>query len=364
MLASLAQPILAFPVAVIMAALAAGAVCLHVLRGTRRGWRVPAGLFVLAVAAGVAQPLALRVIALPSARALPVDRVAGAEVLATFPPGLWLESLAVAPDGTIYLAANMGLDLLTGDRTHAVGQVLRRGPDGVEEVLLTLPQGVAAGGLALDAEGTLYLAALGRVPGITRVVAGQGAPLADLPAGAWPNGMAFGPDDKLYVADSALGRIWRVDPASGAVAVAVDSEHLRARPWIALAPGANGVAFDGGDLIVTVSDRATVLRFARGADGSFAAPEVLMSGVPGDDLAIDQTGVLYVTTHPYDTVVRIATDGSAAIIAGAGQSITGATDAAFGTRPGDTGTLYVTTDGGAFAGNPDAAGRLVALRLR
>lgn len=362
MLGSVAQPILAFPVALLLALVAAGALALHLVLGPRQGWPIPAALLVAALAVAILQPLALRIMALPAARALPLDLAPAAEVLARFPPGVWLESLAIAPDGAIFLAANRGMDLLTGDLRSAQGEVIRRAPDGAEEVVLTLSEGSVAGGMALDGAGVLYLATLGKVPGLWRIAGDGPKRLADLPPDAWPNGVALGPDGQLYLADSRLGRIWRVDPATGAVSVALEDPLLLPRPFIALAPGANGLAFRGDDLIVTVSDRALVLRFPATGTG-FGPAETLATGIPGDGLAVDRDGALLITTHPYDTVVRLARDGGESTFATAAEHIAGASDAAFGTLPDGQRALFVVTDGGAFAGKADAEGLLVTLRL-
>lgn len=364
LLISVVQPILAFPAAALVALISTGAVGIHLLRGRQGGWPVPATLLLAALGVAGLQPLGLRIMALPVAKSLPLAAAPEFKVLTAFPPGVWLESLVVAPDGAIFLTANQGLDLMTGDRANAMGKVVRRAPDGSLTTVLALPERSVAGALALDQAGALYLTSLGDVPGVWRIADGQAARLADLPPDAWPNGLSIGPDGQLYVADSRLGRIWRVDPTSGAVSIAVEDDLLRPRPFVALAPGANGVGFRGDEMIVTVSDRAMVLGFRIAGDGSFALPVVLATGIPGDGLAIDAAGTLHVTTHPYDSVVRIAEDGTETLVATGEQGISGASDAAFGTGATDTGTLYVTTDGGAFGGKRDAAGLLVALRLR
>jgi sugar lactone lactonase YvrE len=193
---------------------------------------------------------------------------------------------------------------------------------------------------------------------------GQGELFARLPKGAWPNGLTVGPDGQLYVADAAMGVIWRVDPTSGAVSQAVVSDALRARAFIALAPGANGLHFFGRDLYVTVSDAAKVLKFKLAQDGQFGSPSVFADGIPGDDFAIDDEGTLYITTHPFNTIVRVTQAGQRSIVADASHGVTGATDAAFGVLPGDRDTLYVATDGGAFSGDAKARGTLVALQVR
>jgi hypothetical protein len=73
---------------------------------------------------------------------------------------------------------------------------------------------------------------------------------------------------------------------------------------------------------------------------------------------------MYITTHPFNTIVRVRQDGRRDIVANESQGITGATDAKFGVLPGDVDTLYVATDGGAFSGDPKARGALVALKVK
>lgn len=98
------------------------------------------------------------------------------------------------------------------------------------------------------------------------------------------------------------------------------------------------------------------------APGEFGRPTVIAEGVPGDDFAVGIDGTLFVTTHPYDTVVSIAPDGGRGIVADERQHVVGATDAAFGRGPTDQATLYVATDGGAFTSGKAARGQLIAIR--
>jgi sugar lactone lactonase YvrE len=165
----------------------------------------------------------------------------------------------------------------------------------------------------------------------------------------------------LYSADSQLGIIWRIDPKTGSLKEVMRDPALLARPFISLAPGANGLHFRGNDLLVTVSDRTTLLKFAMDEKGKLGKSSVIATGIPGDDFAIGQDGSLFVTTHPYNTIVKISPNGERMIIGKAEQHIVGATDAVFGKSPKDLNTLYVVTDGGAFTGGPNTRGELVAL---
>lgn len=232
-----------------------------------------------------------------------------------------------------------------------------------DEVIFHTPVGSTAGVIAIAADGTLYMTSHSDAPGIWHIRAdGHGDKIAQLPPGAWPNGLDFGPDGKLYSPDSALGLIWRIDPATGQSEAAIEDKRLLARKFISLAPGANGLHFNGHDLYVTVSDRTNVLKYTLNPTGRFEEPVLVATGIPGDDFAIGHDGSLFITTHPYNTVVHVAPDGSRTIVGKEAQHIVGATDAVFGKTPNDKDTLYVVTDGGAFTGGPKTRGGLIALK--
>ena len=365
MLAGIAQPFLVFFVAVFLTLLSVGTLLLQVARKHTAGSSMVALLLAGAVIAAALQPLGLRVLALPAADALPLDPAASARTVKTYGEGQWFESVKLGPDGTVYLTANTGEDYATGDKSRAKAQVIARALDGTERVFFELPQGSTAGVIAFDGDGRMFMTGQGSQLGVWRFTPdGKGELFAKLPRGAWPNGITVGPDKQLYVADAALGLVWRIDPNTGAAERAIESDALRARRFIALAPGANGLHFFGRDLYVTVSDAARMMKLTLGQDGKFGALSVFAEGIPGDDFAIDDQGTLYITTHPFNTIVRVTQSGQRTVIANATQGIVGATDVAFGVVLGDRDTLYVATDGGAFSGDLKARGTLVALKLK
>lgn len=326
-------------------------------------WTLPAVMAAASVGIALAQPLGLKVLALPKAAALQFAPVPS-RVIKTYDEGLWFEGIAAADDGTLYLSGNRGLNFSRSDYYRAAkGEVIARRPGKDEQVIFRTPTGSTAGVIAIAADGTLYMTSHGDSPAIWRIRAnGQGERLAQLPRGAWPNGLDVGPDGKLYSADSALGLIWRIDPATGHSERVIVDKRLLARKFISLAPGANGLHFRGNDLYVTVSDRTTVLKYTLDQRGSFSAPVVVATGIPGDDFAIGHDGSLFIATHPYNTLVHVAPDGERTIIGKEAQHIVGATDAVFGKTASDRDTLYVVTDGGAFTGGPKTRGELVALQ--
>lgn len=335
------------------------------LQGQRQSAGALGALLVGLIAVGALQPLGLKVLALPKADTLPHAPVRAARVVKTYGPGMWFEGIAAGPDGTLYLAQNTGENYATGDKSQVHASVIARAPNGSERVFFTLPQGSTAGVMAIAADGTIYMAGTGGNRGVWRIAPdGTGRLFAPLPAGAWPNGVTLGPDGQLYVADASLGIIWRVDVRTGAATKAYEGNVLSARPYIALPPGANGLHFFGRDLYVTVSDAGTLLKFHLGDDGRLEAPTVAARGVPADDFAIDSHGSVYLTTHIYNQLVRVDADGRRTVIADTAQGVVGATDAVFGTGPTDRDTLYLVTDGGALAtGDAAARGTLVALSV-
>jgi hypothetical protein len=82
------------------------------------------------------------------------------------------------------------------------------------------------------------------------------------------------------------------------------------------------------------------------ADGSAGPVETVWRDVVGDDIAFGESGSLYITTHPEQSLVRIESSGKRTTIAGPDQGMVGSTACAFGKAPGDERALYVSTDGG------------------
>lgn len=302
---------------------------------------------------------------LPSRDELPYEPVPAA-VVKTYRPGLWFEGIARGHDGMLYLAGSISLDDTTGRASQVQGQVIARSRDGSERTHVMPPAGSTAGVTAVGADGRMFMAVTGAARGLWRVEPdGTGQLLAPTPPGSWPNGVSFGPggaDAKIYLADSSLGVIWIIDPATGSIGRAYEGTDLRPRPG-AFAPGANGIQLFGNQMYVTNSDAGTLLRFDVDTNGNLRNPHVTVTGVPADDFSFDHDGTVYLTTHIFDTVVRVDPDGRRAVIAGAAEHVTGATDCVL-VDDGTGRVLYVVTDGGGLAsGDRAAAGTLVALTV-
>lgn len=305
---------------------------------------------------------------LPTPDQLPYEPVA-ATLVKTYRPGLWFEGVAQGPDHRLVLAGTTGINYATGDTTHVHGELISRAPDGTERTLFTPRTGSTAGVTAVAPDGSMFMAATGAAAGrgLWHIDPdGQGRMLAATPAGSWPNGVSFGPagpEGPVYLADSALGVIWLIDPTTGALDEAYAGNILRARPG-ALAPGANGIQLFDDHMYVTNSDAGTLVRFDVDDRGALQNPAFALTGVPADDFAFAHDGTIYLTTHIFDTVVRADPDGRRAIIAASPEHVAGATDCSLVHDLDGNPVLYVVTDGGGLvSGDATAAGALVALRV-
>lgn len=256
---------------------------------------------------------------------------AAATVLAQWPVGTFLESVAVAADGTVFVANHddAAIERVRGGRIERVARL-----PGMIAGILLLPEGaMLATGIAADGTPTIY-----------RIGAdGMVAVLAAMPEGGFLNGLALFDPATALVADSAAGVVWRVDIATGAVAVWARHPLLgQADPTLRFPvntpfPAANGVKRMGDVVVVSNSSRAVLLRIAVTAAGGAGTPTVWAEQLVGDDFALAPDGTAYVPTHPEQSVVRIGPDGARATIATPAQGIAGPTAVTFG----PDGALYV-----------------------
>jgi hypothetical protein len=249
-----------------------------------------------------------------------IEGVAGARTFVPFATGpAGCSRLAAGTDGALYVSGGLEvrrIDIFTAS-TSTYG---------------TIPGGVAAWGstfltgLAFDAAGDLYAGEHWR--GIFRIPSGGGVGtrFADAPALAltsgdnpWNEGLAWGPDGRLYVgvfpSNYLTGFIWRAEADGTGATVVHDLASIRAAIPATNYTGIHGVTFGlDGTLYFTNQNTAGNTREALGqlialrTDGTL---ELLASGI-NFDWPLGYDGDVIVGTRVVESViVPIETDGTA-----------------------------------------------------
>lgn len=295
--------------------------------------------------------------------------------IATFPIGSFLENIAVRSNGDL---------LITSMSNHALYQVTPPSPSSgtkalVDHTTLRTWDGEVTGIVEDANQPDTFYVSTGEAnkQGSWSIWRLSFAPelsiehFVDVPSALWLNGSTLIPaTSTLLLADSLQGRIYGVDVTSKKVSIWLAHtllEKVTTRPpW----PGVNGLDIFKGELYATCSDRGLLLKGGISeASGEYVegSLEVLQEDVCGDDFAFDREGNLYMTTNPYQTVLKFPEGGRGERVRVGGaiddEELTGATALAFG-RSGDRESVYVTTTGGLVAPTKGKDGPGVARVVR
>ena len=241
------------------------------------------------------------------------------EKLVELPAAHAVHSVAIDPDGNLYLGESDGLD-----RAY----IYVYSPSGDQRDRLTVTAGstgvVALRGLAFDRSGNLYVADAadgdegdGRILKITS----RGRQSVVARRLTEPVGLAIDRDDVLYVADGREGQILWIGP-DGASAVFAEDDRLQPHSRAGL--GASGLAFspNGRQLYISNAADDRVFRLSIDSDGSAGRLSVLAdrddfrrdgqaSGVlhGPEGLAVDRSGNLLVAAGRSHEVDYLSPDG-------------------------------------------------------
>jgi len=242
--------------------------------------------------------------------------VSGAHIVVHFslPAGQQPENIALEPDGA-------------ADLTFAfTGQVVRVTRGGLIQPLATLP--APPPGAGAPVLGAPFTAGIVRAPngiryvgystgtadltGIWRLRPGRlPARVAALPPASLANGMALGPRGMLYIADSALGVIWRVPARGGTPAVWASGAALAPAGFL----GVNGLKVHGGAVWVTNTDRGTLLRIPIGPGGVAGPIQTVATGLTGvDDLAFAGRGTILVALNTVSELAIVRPGGTHTVV--------------------------------------------------
>jgi sugar lactone lactonase YvrE len=275
-----------------------------------------------------------------------------ANTIASFGVGEFLENLAVAPDGTLYVTS------------YEAGKVYRVTREGQVRLWASVDGTLA--GIVLNPDGSAVLSGWigGKEPALFTVDAdGRSRVALRLPGAQFPNGMLRWRDGVVLVADSYRGVIWRADLTQGRAEVWLDHDSLARASADNPTPAANGIKRHGDAVYVSNTAKQLLVKIPI-VDGQAGTPEVVQRDLGLDDFDFDSTGTLYGATHVYNTVVRRSPSGELTVIAGLPQGMAGSTAVAY--SPAGGGQLFVTTNGGVSLPPPGGvqAGRVVRLGLR
>lgn len=185
--------------------------------------------------------------------------------------------------------------------------VARITPDGRAEAFVRLPEGRTGNGIRFGRDGTMFIAdytghAVLRVDPRTREV----SIFAHEPRMNQPNDLALAPDGTLYASDpdwqAGTGQVWRIDRDGSTHLVAAD---MGTTNGIDVSP-------DGRRLYVNESVQRNIWVFDIEPDGSLANRRLFLSfddhGFDGMRFAAD--GTLYCTRYGKGTVVAISPEGT------------------------------------------------------
>ncbi|MEH2128266.1 SMP-30/gluconolactonase/LRE family protein [Nostoc sp.] len=267
--------------------------------------------------------------------------LAPAKVVTSFPINTFLENLAIAPDGTIFVT------------NHEVGEIVGISPDGNQQIHATVEGKVS--GLAFTANGGLVATGWNAdsIPVIS-LVANDGTveTLLKLPDAIFLNGITPLSNTQYLTADSYRGAIWLIDIAQPRVSIWLEHPMLARSNSENITPAANGLKRFGDFLYVSNTEKMLLLRIPIDTAVRPGEPETFVEQTNIDDFAFDVEGNLYGATHIYNSVVRIASDRSTTVIAQAEQGVIGSTAVAFGQTESDRTAIYVVTNGGMFLPPP------------
>jgi sugar lactone lactonase YvrE len=204
-------------------------------------------------------------------------------------------------------------------------------------------------GPACDARGNIYAVNFAREQTIGKVTPdGKAELFIELPGKSTGNGIVFGRDGTMYIADYVGHNILRINPESRAVSVLVHDERMNQPNDLALAPSgdlyasdpnwkegtgqvwlasptgklslaaptmgtSNGIEVspDGKILYVNESVQRNVWAFTIESGGSLTNKRLLRKfDTHGfDGMRCDVDGNLYITRHGKGTVVKLSPDG-------------------------------------------------------
>lgn len=295
------------------------------------------------------------------------------EVIYEFPPGTFLENIAVRRNGQILTT------VATAPEIYQVDPSGKRDPILLYSFPATTVTGivelqpdvfyVATGNSSSDGPfGTVtgsfavwklnlrpFSISLGKPAEVTKIVT--------FPKARLLNGVAVLDHRKglLLIADSLLGLIWRLNVYTKEIKVFTDDPLTKASPDSNLPIGVNGIKLYHGAVYFTNPSRNIIARLNFNHDGTSNGPAVIVVKVIGvDDFAIGSDGAFFAAVNIGSALAYAsAAGGDVKILA---NITANPTAVAFGRTSKDARSVYLSSAGGpieAFASQSPPRGRIL-----
>ncbi|CAG8960432.1 hypothetical protein HYFRA_00008151 [Hymenoscyphus fraxineus] len=303
-----------------------------------------------------------------NALALPASKEAAVRILHQFPNGTNAENIAVRSNG--HIIVNM---------IAPAAQMYQIDPKKPAKAALVaeFPGSTSVLGIA-EIEKDIFIVSVGSLAGVSptpgsfsiwkvdfrSLESAEGnvtrkaitTKVTSMPEAVLNNGVTAVARNSPYVlvADSGLGRVWRVDTRTGEYKCIIEDPLMLPQPGNPLVIGINGLHVFGNTLYFTntVLDGGFVAKVGIETSGPNAGAatgkaEIHSKNGSNDDFTLDKKGIIYSATNFRNSVERMDLNGTSTTIAG-GQNETileANTAVAFGRGKTDKEVLYVTTGG-------------------
>ncbi|MCA9831835.1 MAG: hypothetical protein R3B97_10970 [Dehalococcoidia bacterium] len=286
------------------------------------------------------------------------------ELVREFDPGLSEFPKGIAFDryGGVYVGMQM------------LGQVRKLARDGSEEIIATIPfDGPPGTGFLpaialvegwIGARNAIYASFVdghtGAATGVYKI--SRDGTLSRVPGSeaiSFGNGMTADRRGNVYVSNSTTGSIWRIRHDSGAVELWAQDPLLEGDGSLGFGVplGAGGLALDGRSLLVTVEEKARVVRIDIDRDGSAGNVSVVVedsSLYMTEGVALGRDRSIYISSWYNSTLSVLDRRGNLSVIADSEDGLLGPVTLAFG-KGLHSRYLYIVNQSGFIFPDPKPA---------
>jgi hypothetical protein len=278
--------------------------------------------------------------------------LAPVKLIAEYPQGTFLENIAIDKSGNLLV------------NSHLDGKVYKINRVG-KQIEWTNIDGTIAG-IALNPNGSAVVTGWikGKEPAVFIVQPnGKNRILTKLPDGMFPNGVVRIAPNQFLVADSYKGVIWEVNTRTKTPKVWLADETLARASSDNPTPAINGMKMFGDYLYASNTAKQLLVKIPV-TNGEAGTPAVYLKNIGLDDFDFDKKGVLYGSTHVYNSVISVQPSGQMAVVAGLDQGMAGSTAIAVKSAKSST-QLYVTTNGGMSLPPPGGvqSGKVLSIQI-